>query len=304
MRIIFEKEGQPKSQPDPFIFAYGGKYYIYSTGADGVCAYRAERLDGDWEYLGVIYARAGRKQYWAPCVLTEGDAVYLYVSTMPEETEDDHTQCLEVASAPSPEAPFRYLRTLLPPFSIDSHVVRSGGKLYMFYSVNDYDAERSGTYIVVQKMRSPTEMEGEPVAVIRPTLDEEIFLRDRFQKGKHWHTVEGPCYFRDGDDHYLIYSAGCYESAQYFLGYAAAHAKEDDLTKIVFEKKPSDTVYAPLIAKNEEEDGTGHNSVIKIGSDYWCVYHGRDVNEIKNYDNRSARICRLVPKGGELVALR
>ena len=42
--------------------------------------------------------------------------------------------------------------------------------------------------------------------VVRPTMDEEIFMRDRFEKGKDWYTVEGAFYFRKGDWHYVTYS--------------------------------------------------------------------------------------------------
>ena len=38
--------------------------------------------------------------------------------------------------------------------------------------------------------------------VVRPTMDEEIFMRDRFEKGKDWYTVEGAFYFRKGDWHF------------------------------------------------------------------------------------------------------
>ncbi|MGN1053226.1 MAG: hypothetical protein ACI4SH_07555, partial [Candidatus Scatosoma sp.] len=69
-------------------------------------------------------------------------------------------------------------------------------------------------------------------------------------------------------------------------------------------KYPSESVYAPLIAANGFESGTGHNSVIKIDGTYYCVYHGRDAGEKKAYDDRSARVCKLNVKNGVLLAER
>ena len=51
--------------------------------------------------------------------------------------------------------------------------------MYFFYCVNAYEAERVGTVIMCDKMTDPLTLEGNPVCVIRPTLDEEIYQRDR-----------------------------------------------------------------------------------------------------------------------------
>ena len=102
-------------------------------------------------------------------------------------------------------------------------------------------------------------------------------MRDRFKAGQHWHTLEGAFYFREGDYHYIIYSGNCYENEYYYLGYAVAKTSETDLTKIKFTKYPDENTYAPLISKNEYEEGTGHNSVIKYDGEYYVIYHGRDV---------------------------
>lgn len=87
-----------------------------------------------------------------------GGKYYLYVSCMPSDTADDHTQRLITAVSETPQEPFRYCCDLVPPFSIDAHVVQSGGEWFLFYSVNDYTAECAGTLIVVDKMLSPTQV--------------------------------------------------------------------------------------------------------------------------------------------------
>jgi GH43 family beta-xylosidase len=307
MKLFEYKEGVYPSQPDPFILkGDDGKYYIYSTSPTGVQGFVADTLDSEYKGLGVVYSREDRKEYWAPAVIFTEGKYYMYVSNMDVGETDVHMQTLQVAVSDTPSGPFEYLNDIIPPFSIDAHVVKSGNDLYIFYSSNDYEAERAGTYILVDKMLSPTECEGKPVAVLSATLDEEIFMRDRFKKGQHWHTLEGACYFREGNDHYLIYSGNCYESEFYYLGYAHAYSESDDLREMKFEKQPSENTYSPLIAKNGFEAGTGHCSVIKDNGQYYCVYHGRDLipDERIKGDNRTARICKLHLSGNLLTAER
>ncbi len=305
MKLILPEKGAPASQGDPYILKANGNYYIYATGTDGVETYVSRSLLSGWKYLGRTLAERGMKEYWAPCVIEREGTYYMYYSCVPEGTEDMHKQAIRVATSDSPEGPFVYRKTVLPPFSIDPHVVKSGENYYIFYSLNDWEAERAGTYIAVDKLTDMFTAEGKAVPVVRPTLDEEIFRRDRFRKGQHWHTVEGAFYFRVGDDHYITYSGNCYENEKYFLGYAYAHGKEDDLKKLRFRKMPSETVYAPLLCRNEAEEGTGHNSVLEEDGKLWLVYHARDYSADKSLpDSRTARICPLFAHGGTLKAER
>ena len=110
---------------------------------------------------------------------------------------------------------------------------------------------------------------------MKPTLDEEIFMKNRFGDGKDWHTLEGAFYFKEGDYQYVIYSGNCYTSPYYYLGYAVAKTHETDLTKIKFKKYPSENIYAPLIARNANGE-----------------------------DKRTARICKLIVDGEKLIAIR
>lgn len=289
MKIIYPKENEPKAQADPYIISYGNKYYIYATGTNGVQCYVSDKINGEWEYSGLVLETKGEKEFWAPCVYEENGTFYMYYSSVKDTSDDPHDEQIKLAVSASPIGPFTYIKTLLPAFSIDPHVVRNENGLFMFYSVNNYTANRAGTYIVVQRMSSPTEMEGVAVPVVVPTIDEEIFMRDRFKEGQHWHTLEGAFYFSENGSHYLIYSGNCWESPYYFLGYAKADTDETDLTKIKFKKMPSADTYAPIISANGFESGTGHNSVIKINGQYYVVYHGRDIDE----SDRTARVCKL-----------
>ena len=307
MKLIHYKEGQYPSQADPFIIrAENGDFYLYVTGVDGVHAYKSSSLCGEYSDIGCVFSVVGCKEYWAPSVIHIDGKYYMYVSFMKADDTDVHLQTMHVAESDTPDGPFHSPKKLIEPFSIDSHVVKNEDGLFIFYSLNDYDAERAGTYVAIDRMTDPYTVSGNPTAVVRPTLDEEIFMRDRFKAGQHWHTLEGAFYFREGDYHYLIYSGNCYETEYYYLGYATAHSPENDLTKLKFTKYPDESTYAPLISQNSFEAGTGHNSVIKVDGEYYAVYHGRDLSpdpRIKG-DNRTARICRLHVSDGIITAER
>lgn len=305
MKLILPQEGAPVSQGDPYIFKANSKYYLYVTGIKGVETFVSDRLLAGWKYLGRMLTEPNRKEFWAPCIIERDGAYFMYYSSIPEEEDDVHKQAVRVAVSASPEGPFVYQKTVLPAFSIDPHVVKSGKDYYIFYSVNDAEAERAGTYIVVDKLTDMYTVEGNPVPVVVPTLDEEIFMYDRFRKGQNWHTIEGAFYFRKGDDHYVTYSGNCYQNEKYFLGYAYAHGDENDLRKLKFEKQPNKNIYAPLVCRNEFEEGTGHNSVIEEDGNYYIVYHARDLScDISLPDCRTARICPLSVNGSFLKAER
>ena len=248
----------------------------------------------DWDYKGLCYIRVGHKEYWAPSVIEINNKFYMYVSTMEVDETDVHLQRIQVAVANRPDEEFKFVTELIKPFSIDPHVVFSGENLYIFYSINDYDAERAGTLIVVDKMLSPVEVENKPKIVVRATLDEEIFLENRFKVGQHWHTLEGAFYIRKGNYHYVTYSGNCFENENYYLGYAVAYGDTNDLTELEFKKYPDENTYHPLLKKNEVEEGTGHNSILQEGDKYYLFYHGRDLSiEKTKKDQRTARICEL-----------
>ncbi|MCQ2743023.1 MAG: glycoside hydrolase family 43 protein [Bacilli bacterium] len=281
-----------KAQPDPYVIKEGGTYFMYVTDYKGVSLYVSSNKI-DWEYKGLCFSAEGYKEYWAPSVIKIGNEFFMYVSNMKEEEKDVHLQAMVVAKSSSPYGPFTKANDLIKPFSIDSHVVENKSGLYIFYSTNDYDAVRAGTLIMVDKMKSPYEVEGDPKVVVRATLDQEIFMRDRFKKGQHWHTLEGAFYLRKGNYHYVIYSGNCYQNENYYLGYAVACGDTDDLKSLEFKKYPDENTYLPLISKNEVESGTGHCSVLEEDGKYYVFYHGRDNDSNKKGECRTARIAEI-----------
>lgn len=297
-------------QADPFIFKSKGRYYIYTTGHDGIYAYSSDSLFDGWKFEGMVLTDGRHDSWWAPSVIELDGKYYMYNSFEIEGYTPDkggHRGAMHVSVADNPLGPFKIVRQLLQPFSIDSHVVQNEEGLWIFYSTNRFEGERIGTYIVVDKLLDPFTAEGKPVTVVEPTLDEDIYCRDRYKKGQHWHTIEGAFYFKEGDWQYVMYSGNCFEQPTYYIGYARAKTNETDLRKIKFEKYPDDKTYHPVIAANDFEEGTGHHSMIKENGQWYAVYHARDYEDglgASAFDARNARICKLNVNDGIITAER
>lgn len=308
MQLLETKKENYIGQADPYILESDGRYYIYTTGEDGIYAYSSDALLTGWKFHGMVFTLPGEKNFWAPSVIELDGKFYMYCSyEFFGDTPDQggHREAMFVSVADHPLGPFKNAKQILPPFSIDSHIVKNESGLFLFYSTNRFEGERIGTCIVVDKMLDPFTPAGNPVTVVEPTLDEEIFRRDRYAKGQHWHTIEGAFYFKEGDWQYVMYSGNCYLQPTYYIGYARAKTKETDLTKIKFEKYPDANTYAPVIQSNAWEEGTGHHSMIKKDGVWYAVYHARNVKEDGfEGDRRNARICRLEVRDGVITAHR
>lgn len=296
-------------QADPFILkASDGKYYIYTTGHEGVYAYSSNELTTGWQFEGMVLTDGVHHAWWAPSVIELDGKFYMYNSFEIEGPTPDkggHRGAMHVSVADNPLGPFKVVKQLLDPFSIDSHVVKNEAGLWIFYSTNRFEGDRIGTYIVVDKLLDPFTPEGKPVPVVVPTLDEDIYRRDRYKKGQHWHTIEGAFYFKEGDWQYVMYSGNCYEQPTYYIGYARAKTDETDLRKIKFEKYPDENTYYPVMAANDFEEGTGHHSMIKEDGVWYSIYHARDYEDglgASAFDARNARICKMDVQDGIITA--
>ena len=286
-------------QADPFIFEDEGRLYLYVTGKKGVVAYSSDSLFEDFREEGIVCAMEGKEDFWAPSVIRIEDEYYMYTSF--NTVGEEFSEFMVVARAKSPLGPFTVEKQLYPRFSIDSHAVANESGLFLFYAENSEEGERIGTRIFVDRLLTPEEPAHICREIVVPTMDEEIFKYKPGEK-KQWHTLEGPFYFREGDYHYLMYSGGCYQNDTYHIGYAVAHTKETDLTKINFEKVTGKNgIFDPVLFQNEDEEGVGHHSVIKWKGEYYAIYHGRDRKEGAE---RTARICRLIVKDGTIKAER
>ncbi len=158
MKLLDKANSKNIGQADPFIFESNDKFYIYTTGDDGIYAYYADDLFGEWHYHGMVFTREGNDCFWAPSVIELDGKYYMYCSF---EFYDDipdkggHRQTMFVSVADNPLGPFTNEKQLLHPFSIDSHVVKNESGLFIFYSTNTFEGDRIGTYIVVDRLLDP-----------------------------------------------------------------------------------------------------------------------------------------------------
>lgn len=301
MKLNFNVSGL--TQPDPFIFRDDdGTFYIYSTAVNGIHAYSSKSLEGEWKYEGIILFYEKSKEYWAPSVIKLDGKYYIYFSYhVPGISEYMH-----VAVSDNPLGPFSEPTRLYNKFSIDSHVVKTDAGLFIWYAADNEDCDRIGTRVFVDKLLDPFTPAHIEKEVLVPTFDEEVY---DIRNGRPWHTVEGPFWFQEGEWQYLMYSAGAFTNDTYHIGYAVAKTNEPDLTKVDFVKHTDNGKFAPVMFKNEVEEGVGHHSVIKIDGQYYAVYHARDVKSDKDktsgndyVEERTARFCKLNVGNGIITA--
>ncbi len=294
MKLNFA-QGLATAQPDPYMCQTERGWVMYATGMHGVQCYTATEPLGPWKYEGIVFCMEGFHEYWAPCMYEENGVYYLYFSCREVGAEVDR-ECLWVAKSATPLGPFENAKKLFPVFSIDPHVVKNQESLFLWYCMDRLNCDRVGTRIFVQKMSDPETPVGEAVEAVRPSFDEEIFQKDRYQKGQHWHTVEGPFWLQVDGWQYVMYSGACYQNDTYHIGYASAKTTEPDLRQVIFEKHTDNGVFAPLMTKNNAEEGVGHHSVIHWQGQYYAVYHARDYETYLELgeEQRTARICKLV----------
>lgn len=299
-------DGLKHTNPDPFILRWCGRYYCYASDAKGAKVSVSEDLV-HWEDKGYAISEQGYHQYWAPSVIYLNGIFYMYYSNIPADEEDCHEQHLKMAKSDSPLGPFVWQKTFFDQFSIDSHPLVQNGKMYMFYSVNDWagtEDKVAGTCIMLDEMRAPDTFAGHPRPVVVPSIRKEIYAENRFGDGRDWYTIEGACTVPRSGKVWLLYSANAYEHEDYFVGTAVAEdrIKTDDME---WEKYPDSHHWCPLIKRNHLVEGTGHNTVAKAPNmvDDWIIYHGRDADEelILGTEQRNMRIDPLYYSGRHMM---
>jgi GH43 family beta-xylosidase len=292
-------DGVARTDPDPFVMRFRGRYWCYSTDEHGVNVSTSPDMV-TWQRVGYALTVPGRAHFWAPCVIYADGLFWMYVSHRPEGCDDPHQEFLHVAGSPAPEGPFEIRRRLFDTFSIDPHVVRdpASGEYVIFYSTNDItglDADGTGTSILVDRLAAMDEPAGSPRPVVVPTLEQEIFERNRFGDGRDWYTIEGATYVTHRDRAYLTYSGNAYVGEDYFIGYARAPLA-GGAAELGWTKYPSDSEWSPLVRRDGAVEGTGHNSIVRAPNlvDDWIVYHGRDA-AVPLDPGREERVMRIDP---------
>ena len=296
-------DGKAHTAPDPFVIRYRGTYYCYATDEHGVLVSTSPDMV-HWQSHGYCYTEAGRKNFWAPSVILLNGVFHMYFSNMPEEETDTHTEIMRVCVSADPLGPFEKKAELFGTFAIDSQVVMGDdGQLYLLYADNQavgLSDVRPGTSVMIDRLVTPYRREGAPRPLILPTMDEEIFARNRFGDGRDWHTVEGATYFAHRDKAFITYSANAYEHEDYFVGYTVAglpaRPADTHIDELAWLKQLNNGHFDPLLIRSDKVEGTGHNSIVKApnGVDDWIVYHGRNAAD-ELYVGTEQRVMRIDP---------
>ncbi|HIW36301.1 MAG TPA: glycoside hydrolase family 43 protein [Candidatus Treponema faecavium] len=299
-------DGRKRTNPDPYILRWCGSYYCYSTDENGVNVSVSDDLV-QWTYHGFAISLPEKTNFWAPAVLYRNGVFYMYFSCLARDADDGHEEFLYAAEADNPLGPFTVKKQLFNVFSIDAHPVEIGDDVFLFYSVNEITGlskTNAGTCIVVDKLLDMYTLAGNPQPVVLPSIESEIYERDRFVPGQHWYTIEGACYYEHRGTAYIVFSANAYTNTDYYLGYA--HAKKDGcLLDWKWCKYPDNYTAYALIRKSDLVEGTGHNTITKAPNlvDDWIVYHGRSALEAltPGTEQRVMRIDPLYAESGRLI---
>ena len=296
-------DGKQYTAPDPFVIRYRDLYYCYTTDEQGVRVSTSKNLT-EWTFRGICYVEPGRKNYWAPSVILINGVFHMYVSNMPEVETDTHSEVMRVVTSNDPLGPFEKQAELFDTFAIDSQVVYGDdGQMYLLYADNQIQGlsdNRPGTSVMVDRLLTPLQREGNPHPLIEPSMDEEIFARNRFGDGRDWHTVEGATYFTYRDKAFITYSGNAYEHEDYFVGYSVATLADEPadthIGRLSWRKQLNNGQFDPLLIRSNLVEGTGHNSIVKgpNGVDDWIVYHGRNALD-ELYVGTEQRVMRIDP---------
>lgn len=275
---------------DPFVLRHEGTYYAYGTTPHDIHGRVFRVLSSpnlvDWREEGGALIPIGAPSYWAPEVAYHDGQFYLYYSA---GGVDGTGHALRVAISARPEGPFVDTGALLAPdqpFSIDAHPFRdSSGDWYMFYAADFLERSSDyhvGTGVVVDRMISMTQLEGNPRVVIRPSQDWHLFLPQRTMYGKvyDWYTIEGPAVLQHDGRYYCFFSGGAWERQNYGISYVVAEYplgpyRPPAMNTPIFQTVPGSVI------------GPGHNSfTCSPDGEPFVVYHAWDAG-------MTARLMRI-----------
>ena len=128
--------------------------------------------------------------------------------------------------------------------------------------------------LAVDVLEAPSRLRGEPLTVLRPSLDWQLFERDREKYGRvfDWYTLEGPFVVHRGDRYWCFYSGGSWQRPSYAVGVATATHPLGPWTEPSPARRVLETVPGHVL-------GPCHNSVVAgPDGDDVIVYHAWDHN--------------------------
>ncbi len=276
---------------DPFVIkASDGKYYCYPTSWNmGFKAWESADMV-NWYDLGPVYkgyTSWASSDYWAPEVVEHEGKYYMYYTG---RWTEKRSLRIGVAVSDSPKGPFTDVYDH-PMFDfgyavIDANIlIDDDGRKYMYFSRDCSENRVSGrneSHIYgIELNDDMISVKGEPVLLTKPDQEWEKFSGD-------WRWNEGATVFKRNGKYYMMYSANCYASKLYSIGYATSDSPLGTYTK--YEKNP--IVEAEITWDNVS--GPGHNSITTSpdNSEWFIVYHTH-TDPVQGGGNRQIFIDRM-----------
>ena len=271
---------------DPFCFRHGGWYYAVGTGKaecyspsfdSAVVPMVRSRDLKTWESVGRVLElpREAYTCFWAPEIAERDGRFYMYY----HPCHPGKGYGIRVAVAERPQGPYLDAAALTDldknPFAIDSHPFRDDdGQWYLFYATDflDFDDRTfRGTALVVDRLKSMTELEGNPRIVMRAHWPWQRYESNCDRNGvvADWYTLEGPTVRRRNGRYYCFYSGGCYQNDSYGVDWLEADSVLGPWREVGGARGPQLMRSVP-----GQVIGPGHHSLVTTpdGIDH-VVYH-------------------------------
>jgi GH43 family beta-xylosidase len=264
---------------DPFVFTANGRFLAVGTEDPApdegpVFPMLVRDAVHSWREIGRVLERPSPElgsSFWAPEIAEAHGRWWLYYSV----GHDIHGHHVRVAVATDVTGPYLDTGAVLTPgerFAIDPHPFRDvDGRTYLFFARDVLEAERPGTHLAVVPLSSPDRAAGDPVAVLAPFADWQIYRRARPMYGGRydWHTLEGPFVVRRRGRYWMTFSGGAWTGDGYAVSWAVADHPLGPWT-------PAPTEAPPLLASGDGLIGPGHNSVFAGPDGDFIAFHSWD----------------------------
>lgn len=277
---------------DPFVLKDSTRrYYLYATSAsDGFKVWSSTDLV-NWKNEDYAYKANkdswGYANFWAPEVVKYNGKYYMYYTA---SLVKNGSLRIGVAVSSSPTGPFVDVYDH-PMFdfnyaAIDADVlVDDNGRKYMYFSKdcseNIMDSIHESHIYGIELNDDMISTKGEPVLLLKPDSEWEK------KSGNEYRWNEGPYALKKNGTYYLMYSANCYSSRDYSVGYATSKSPLGPFVK--YDKNPILSA-----GDNPKVSGPGHNSVTVSpdGEELFIVYHTH-VNPLLGGGDRQFNIDRM-----------
>lgn len=289
MTMNFTNPVYPEYFADPFCWRHEDTYYAVGTGrregemgatGDTAIPLIVSHDLQHWTPVGnALHVPPDEKcgKFWAPEAAFHDRMFYLYYH--PNGSGKGFR--IRVAVSAHPEGPYVDTGTPLTdvsqnPFAIDAHPFQDeDGAWYLFYATDFLDFDQHtfrGTALVVDKMRSMTELEGRPQVVMRAHWQWQCYERGRSKAGQvaDWYTLEGPMVRKHAGRYYCFYSGGCFQDETYGVDYLVAD-------HVLGPWRETGGARGPQLMRTVpgEVRGPGHHSLVSSpnGKEDFAVYH-------------------------------